>query len=127
MASVKQLLDAFAKANSHWVSYDASARIDIKSSITPSQTWETSERYIPPKDGYIMLYAADVYSLYLAQTGLMSYMTADNINGASGKFIGAVWIPCKKGNAVVYHVAPHTKGDTSVVREAYFVPYLGQS
>lgn len=127
MATIKQLLDSFGKWTSHWCSYDDSARINISNSITPSQTWETWERYIPPKDGYVVISARNVYSLYLASKGLTSYQTSDKINGTSGTFLGAVFLPCKKGQSVTYHVAPYSTGDTTVVEEAYFIPFLGQN
>lgn len=127
MATIKQLLDSFGKWTSHWCSYDDSARIDISNSITPHQTWEGSDVYIPPKDGYVVIVAENVYSLYLSSKGLTSYQTANNINGASGKFFGAVFLPCKKGQGVSYHVAPHIKDDTTVVKEAHFIPFLGQN
>lgn len=127
MATVKQLLDSFGKWTSHWCSYDDSARIDISNSITPSQTWDESHRYIPPKDGYVVINAHNVYSLYLSSKGLTSYQTSNSINGSSGKFTGSVFIPCKKGQNVGYHVAPYSNGDTTVVDTAYFIPFLGQN
>ena len=127
MATIKQLLDSFGKWTSHWCSYDDSARIDISNSITPNQTWETSDVYFPPKDGYVVITAKNIYSLYLSSKGLTSYQAANNINGASGKFSGSVFLPCKKGQAVQYHVAPSINGDTTVVDSAYFIPFLGQN
>lgn len=127
MATVKQLLDSFGKWTSHWCSYDDSGRINISNSITPSQSWETWERYIPPKDGYVVIQADTVYSLFLGSNGLASYQSSDSIDGKSGKFFGAVFLPCKKGQSVGYHVAPYDKNNTNVVKSAYFIPFLGQN
>lgn len=58
---------------------------------------------------------------------LDAYGKASAINATSGKFTGAVFLPCKKGQNVVYHVAPYDNNNTNVVDSAYFIPFLGQN
>ena len=118
MATIKQLLDSFAKAGSKFA-YPQDNSVTIWTAPIHADdyaSWNDRHYYTPPKDGIVSVYSANNENVYIIDTKTGTDAEPQPHTGRRG------WAIVRKGKEMSFVAFNPTK-----TVDVYFQPLLGQS
>ena len=118
MATIKQLLDSFAKAGSKFAYPQENSVVIWTAPIheNESVSWNDRHTYIPPKDGIVSVYSQGSEVMYIIGTGTGTDVELTQQIGRRE------WAIVRKGKEMSFVAFNPTK-----TMDVYFQPLLGQS
>ena len=118
MATIKQLLDSFAKAGSKFA-YPQENQVTIWTApihADDSAAWNDRHYYTPPKDGIVSVYSQNYENVFIIGTS-----TGTDVE-VKPQITRREWAIVRKGKEVSFVAFNPTK-----TVDVYFQPLLGQS